>query len=279
MNIYERLFSLKGKSALVTGGASGIGRMIASALVEAGADVMIASRKADDCRKVADALNELAQHTGSGGSATGFGGNVATQDGVHALAEEVRSRTDTLHILFNNAGTTWGEPVDTFPYEAWGRVLDVNVTGLFNLTRELLPLLEKAATRQDPSRVVNVGSVMGSSPYGDGAYSYAASKAAVHHLTRILGKELAHRHITFNAFAPGPFPSKMTAFATGSEEKAAVTGKSVPLGRIGNPDDIAAATLYLCGPGGSYVTGCILPIDGGTHVTTGPDLFEEAARL
>lgn len=279
MTICERLFSLDGKVALVTGGASGIGRMIATALVEAGAKVMIASRKTEECEKVAEALNALAKETGCGGSAEGFGGDVATRDGVLALVQEVKHRTDTLHILFNNAGTTWGEPVDTFPYEAWSRVFDVNVTGLFNLTRELLPLLEKSASAQDPARVVNIGSVMGSSPYGDGAYSYAASKAAVHHLTRILGKELAHRHITFNAFAPGPFPSKMTAFATGSREKAEVTGKSVPLGRIGRPDDIAAPTLYLCGPGGSYVTGAILPIDGGVHVTTGPDLFEEAASM
>lgn len=279
MTIFERLFSLDGKVALVTGGASGIGRMIATALVEAGARVMIASRKSEECEKVAEALNNLARESGAGGSAEGFGGDVATREGVLALAEETKERTGALHILFNNAGTTWGEPVDTFPYEAWSRVLDVNVTGLFNLTRELLPLLEKSSTAQDPARVVNIGSVMGSAPYGDGAYSYAASKAAVHHLTRILGKELANRHITFNAFAPGPFPSKMTAFATGSQEKADVTGKSVPLGRIGKADDIAAATLYLCGPGGAYVTGAVLPIDGGVHVTTGPDLFEEAASM
>lgn len=279
MNIYERLFSLKGKTALVTGGASGIGRMIATALAEAGANVIIASRKAEDCQKVAEALNEAVQKSGSGGSATGFGGDVSSEEGVIALAEEVAGRTGKLHILFNNAGTTWGEPVDSFPYRAWSRVLDVNVTGLFHLTRLLLPLLEKAASPQDPARVVNIGSVMGSAALGDGAYSYSASKAAVHHLTRILGKELANRQITFNAFAPGPFPSKMTAYATGTEEKASVVAKSVPLSRLGNPDDIAAATLYLCGPGGSYITGCILPIDGGTHIMTGPNLFEEASQL
>ena len=172
-----------------------------------------------------------------------------------------------------------GCPMEEFPYSAWKRVLDLNVTGLFELTRQLLPLLEKAASASDPARVVSLGSVMGTAPLGDGAYSYAASKAAVHHLTKIMGKELAHKHITFNAFAPGPFPSKMTAHATSTDEQKEVVASTVPLGRVGNPDDIAAAALYLCGPGGSYVTGAILPIDGGIHVMSGPNMFEEASGI
>jgi NAD(P)-dependent dehydrogenase (short-subunit alcohol dehydrogenase family) len=279
MSIFERLFSLKGKKALVTGGATGIGRMIATALVEAGADVMIASRKGDDCGRVAEELNIMAQSVACCGTAIGFAGNVASEAGVDELVQRVCDHANGLNILVNNAGTTWGAPIDQFPHSAWGRVLDLNVTGLFHLTQQLLPLLEKAATTDDPARVINLGSVMGSAALGDGAYSYAASKAAVHHLTRILGKELAGRHITFNAFAPGPFPSRMTAYATGSKDKADIVSKSVPLGRLGSADDIAAATLYLCGPGGSYVTGAILPIDGGVHVMTGPDLFHEAAKI
>jgi NAD(P)-dependent dehydrogenase (short-subunit alcohol dehydrogenase family) len=275
LSIYEDLFSLKGRRALVTGGATGIGRMIATALVRAGAQVMIASRKGADCEAVAADLNKLAKREKSGGKAEGFAGNVATETGVRELAAEVRSRCDALPILVNNAGVTWGAPIAEFPYSAWARVLDVNVTGLFNLTRELMPLLEAAASDNDPARVINLGSVMGSAPVGDGAYSYAASKAAVHHLTKILAKELAHKRITFNAFAPGPFQSKMTAFATGTAEKAKAVGAGVPLGRIGSPDDIAAATLYLCGHGGSYVTGAILPIDGGIHVETGHEMFGE----
>ncbi len=279
MSIFERLYSLEGKTALVTGGATGIGTMIATALVEAGANVMIASRKAEDCIKVADKLNEHAKAVGAKGSATGFGGDVSSEEGVIALANEVKSRTDSLNILFNNAGTSWGAPLQDFPYSAWKRVLDLNVTGLFELTRQLLPLLEKAATPTDPARVVSLGSVMGTAPLGDGAYSYAASKAAVHHLTRIMGKELAHKHITFNAFAPGPFPSKMTAHATSTQEQKDVVASTVPLGRVGNSDDIAAAALYLCGPGGSYVTGAILPIDGGIHIMSGPNMFEEASKV
>jgi len=278
MSIFERLFSLEGKTALVTGGATGIGTMIATGLVEAGADVMIASRKAEDCLKVADQLNAHAKAVGAKGSAAGFGGDVSTEEGITALANEVKSRTDALNILFNNAGTSWGARMDEFPYHAWKRVLDLNVTGLFELTRQLLPNLVNAAKDDDPARVVNLGSVMGTAALGDGAYSYSASKAAVHHLTKIMAKELAHKRITFNAFAPGPFPSKMTAHATSTDEKKAVVAKSVPLGRVGNADDIAAAALYLCGRGGSYLTGAILPLDGGIHTMTGPDLFDEASK-
>ena len=271
MAYLDELFSVDGKTALVTGAATGIGRMIATALVEGGARVLIASRKGADCERVAAELNA----SGARGSAEGFAADVSTEEGVDALAAEVKARTDKLHILVNNAGVSWGAPLETFPYTGWAKVMNVNVTGLFHLTRQLLPLLDAAASDEDPARIINLGSVMGTQPLADDAYSYTASKAAVHHLTKTLANEFAKRRITVNAFAPGPFQSRMTAFATATDEQADKVGARVPLGRIGAPSDIAAATLFLCGKGGSYVTGAILPLDGGQSVQHGMSLFKE----
>lgn len=264
------LFGLEGKVALVTGGATGIGRMAATGLVAAGARVLIASRKGEACEKVAEELNAL----GLPGSAEGFAGEVASAEGVAELAAEVQKRTDKLHILMNNAGRTWGEPLASFPFEAWEKVMSLNVAGMFQLTRDLLPLLEASTTADDPARVVNVGSVMGEVPMGHGAYSYAVSKAGVHHMTRILATELARRHVTVNAIAPGPFQSGMTAFAIGSDDGAAKAGSRMPLGRVGRPEDIAGCLQFLCGRGGSYITGAIIPVSGGSNVEVGEPLFQ-----
>ncbi|WP_281994618.1 SDR family NAD(P)-dependent oxidoreductase [Ruegeria faecimaris] len=268
----ETLFSLQGKTALVTGGATGIGRMAAEALVRAGARVLLASRKGNACEAVAAELNAL----DATGTAEGFAGDVGSKEGVDNLVAEVLKRTDRLDILMNNAGVSWGAPMGQFPYEAWEKVMSINVTGIFELTQKLLPILMSSGTAEDPSRVVNVGSVMGEVPMGDGAYSYSASKAAVLHLTKIMAKELAPHHITVNALAPGPFVSRMTAFATSDEGTRKKVGKSVPLGRVGRDEDIAGCMLFLCGLGGSYVTGAVIPVSGGINVVTAGNIFAEA---
>jgi NAD(P)-dependent dehydrogenase (short-subunit alcohol dehydrogenase family) len=268
----EALFSLTGKTALVTGGATGIGRMAAEALVRAGARVLIASRKGDACIAVAAELNAL----DAPGSAEGFAGDVGSEAGVTALVNSVSERSQTLDILMNNAGKTWGAPLGQFPFAAWDKVMSVNIAGLFQLTQALLPHLRAAGSPEDPARVVNVGSVMGEVPLGDGAYSYAASKAAVLHMTKILAKELAADFITVNALAPGPFVSKMTAFATADSAMRDKVAGDVPLQRVGRDDDIAGCMLFLCGRGGGYITGAVLPVSGGINVMSGPDLFASA---
>jgi NAD(P)-dependent dehydrogenase (short-subunit alcohol dehydrogenase family) len=268
----NELFSLKGKVALVTGGATGIGRMAATGLMQAGAHVFIASRKAGACEAVAAELNEM----GGPGKVTGFVGDVSSAEGVADLTTEIGKRTDKLNILMNNAGITWGAPLGQFPFEAWAKVQGVNNAGLFHLTQSLLPMLFASGTLEDPSRVVNVGSVMGEAALGDGAYSYAASKAAVHQITKIMAKELAGHHVTVNALAPGPFVSRMTAFATADEDTRDKVGHDVPLGRVGRDEDIAGCMQFLCGKGGSFLTGAILPVSGGIQVMSGPNLFRAA---
>lgn len=265
------LFDLSGKVALVTGGATGIGRMATEGLAAAGARVLICSRKADACEAVAKEVNAL----GLPGSVEGFGGDVATEAGIDAIVKEVEGRTDTLHILMNNAGRTWGAPLGEHPYEAWDKLLKLNVQGMFHLTQQLLPLLRKAATPDDPARVVNVGSVMGEIPKGTMTYSYAVSKGAVHHLTRVLSNDLAPEHITVNAIAPGPFVSKMTAFAIATKEGQDKAAEGVPLGRVGTPEDVAGALQYLCGRGGAYLSGAVLPLSGGMQSKAQGSLFNE----
>lgn len=252
----DDLFSLRGKTALVTGGGSGLGRICAEALLVAGARVLISSRKEAACLETAAELSTI-------GPCEGFAGDVSSTDGVARLILDLKSRTDRLDILVNNAGATWGADLDDFPWSGWDRVLGVNITGLFTLTQKLLPMLRNAGTADSPARVVNMGSVVGTVPITENAYSYAVSKAGVHHLTKMLSHEFAPQNVNVNAIAPGPFETKMTAFALGSEEGRQFASRAVPAGRLGRPSDLAGALLFLCGKGGSFTTGAIVPLDGG----------------
>ena len=200
---------------------------------------------------------------------------MASEPGVTALAGEVRKRTDRLDILVNNAGVNWGARFEAFEWKAWERVLSVNVTGLFTLTRDLMPLLLKSGGEDRPATVINIGSVMGTVTQSESAYAYAASKSAVHHLTRILASEFAGRHVTVNAIAPGPFKTKMTSFALDKPEGLDAALAAVPMRRLGRPEDLAATLLYLAGRGGAYTTGAIIPVDGGVSVYAPPAMLSE----
>lgn len=254
----NQLFDVAGKVALVTGGAQGMGRMIAHALVAAGARVYITSRNAEGAEQAAAELRELHQ-----GECYGVGADLSTPEAAVALATELKSREPRLDILVNNAGKTWGAPLESFPDEAWASVMAVNVQGPFTLVRELLPLLDSAASAESPARVIIIGSVAGLKVEPLPAYSYVASKAAVHHLSRALATDLASHNITVNAIVPGYFPTKMTAHIRKQDEEAAALAKRIPLGRLGTPEDIGGLCLFLASRAGAYVTGALLPLDGG----------------
>jgi NAD(P)-dependent dehydrogenase (short-subunit alcohol dehydrogenase family) len=252
------LFSIAGKTALVTGGGRGIGKMIAEGFVDAGtATVYIASRKADVVEQVAKELSEK-------GTCIGLAADLSTEEGCRGLAAEIASRTDRLDILVNNAGATWGTPLADFDEAAFERVLALNVKGVFHLTKFLVPLLQAAGTQDDPARVINIGSIDGIHVPMLETYSYSASKAAVHQLTRHLAKKLAPT-VTVNAIAPGPFESKMMAATL--EAFGDQIASSAPLKRIGRPDDVAGAAIYLSSRAGAYLTGAVIPVDGGIATT------------
>lgn len=248
------LFDVSGKVALVTGGSRGIGEMIAAGFVANGVKTYISSRKADACDATAAKLSEQ-------GECIALPADLSTRDGIASLAKEMRNREEQLDILVNNAGATWGAAIGEFPESGWDKVMDINVKGPFFLTQALLPLLEKSATTEDPARIIMIGSVDGLNVNSLSTFSYGPSKAAVHHLARTLASHLAARNITANAIAPGPFPSKMMAHTldTVGEE----IRSRVPLKRIGVAADMAGAAIYLSSKAANYVTGVIIPVDGG----------------
>jgi NAD(P)-dependent dehydrogenase (short-subunit alcohol dehydrogenase family) len=249
------LFSVEGRVALVTGGSAGIGRMIAEGLAAAGARVYICARTAE---KVAAAAEAMA------GDVTGISADLSTLDGIQTLVADLSGRENELHILVNNAGTLSDAPIDTFSEQDWDGVLDLNLKSPFFLLQKLLPLLRNGATAQRPASVINIGSVGALKIGPREVYAYQASKGAIHWLTKSLAKNLADDHITVNAIAPGFFESDMTVIADDAMRK--MVESMVPRGRTGMAEDMAGAAIYLASPAGSYVTGSVIPVEGGLSI-------------
>ncbi|KAB5594060.1 hypothetical protein CTheo_2529 [Ceratobasidium theobromae] len=273
----EKLFNIKGKVALVTGGSRGIGKMIAAGLVQNGAKVYITARNKAECDKTAQELTDIGS-----GTCVSLPVDMQKLDAIKSFVGELSKREKALHILVNNAGAAWGDGIDSYPDAAFTKLLTLNVQRVFTLTQALLPLLREAAMQggksesgwNDPARIINasIGSVDGERvPRGE-TYAYSASKAAVAHLSRHLAGRLGGDGITSNTLACGPFQSKMMAETLRTMGDTIVA--SIPLGRIGSPEDVAGAVLYLASRAGSYVTGATIAIDGGSLVQ-----FRATAKL
>ncbi|MFI6702397.1 SDR family oxidoreductase [Streptomyces sp. NPDC050509] len=255
---HTELFDLRGKYALVTGGTRGIGMMIARGLLQAGARVVISSRNADTCADAQRLLSEF-------GDVRAIPADLSRHDECQRLADLVQADSERLDILVNNAGAMRREPLETFPDEAWDAVLDLNLKSPFWLVQALLPALRKAGTADDPARIINIGSIAAIHVAPSPNYSYASSKAALHQLTRVLARELGPQHITVNVVAPGVFPSQM--MATTLDAIGDTLAAAAPLRRLGRDDDMAGAAVFLASRAGSYLTGAIIPVDGGTATT------------
>jgi NAD(P)-dependent dehydrogenase (short-subunit alcohol dehydrogenase family) len=250
----ENLFDLSGRTIVITGGTRGIGRAAAELFVRQGAEVVVTSRRLDEAARAETELRVA-------GNAHGLVADLGSTEGVSAFAALVIEAFPTVHVLINNAGKTWGEPFETYSADAFARVLQIDAVAPFQLVQLLLPALCAAASASDPARVINVGSIDGHSAGPFENYGYGAAKAALHHLTELLARELGPRHITVNCLALGPILTKMTStlFATEGERLT----RNNPLGRLGRPLDVLAPLLLLAGPGGSYITGVTIPVDGG----------------
>ncbi|MCR8957256.1 SDR family oxidoreductase [Variovorax sp. S2] len=247
-----QLFSLKGRSALITGGSRGIGRMIAEGFLAQGARVYISARKAAACNQTAKELSAF-------GPCVSLPADVSTLEGAQALVDAYAKHEDSLDILVNNAGAAWGAPYDEFPESGWDKVVDLNLKTPFFLTKALTPMLKKAAT-DHLAKVINIASIDGISVNPQETYSYAASKAGLIQLTRRMALRLAQERIVVSAIAPGAFASDMNKLARdhGDEVK-----ERIPAGRIGVPEDMAGAAIYLASRAGDYVMGSTLVVDGG----------------
>ena len=253
----NKLFDITGKVALVTGGSRGIGEMIAEGFVKNGAKTFITSRKAKQCDETAKRLSKY-------GECISIPADLTDSNEIKKVKSKVESETNTLNILVNNAGAVWAADFDNFPENGWDKVMDTNVKAMFFLTQQFIKLLEKNGTNEDPSRIINIGSIDGLGIPRAETYSYPASKAAVHHLTRVMANRLSKRNINVNAIAPGPFESQMMKSTLKSFSQEIIN--SVPRKRIGKPEDMAGASIFLSSKASAYITGIVMPVDGGSLI-------------
>jgi NAD(P)-dependent dehydrogenase (short-subunit alcohol dehydrogenase family) len=251
------LFSLAGRTAVVTGGSRGIGLAIATAFLDAGARVVVCARHDEELDAAA---RELASH----GDVETVRADLSSLAGVQAYVAEVAARTSVVDVLVNNAGATWGAPIDAFPEDGWDKVMALNVKALHYVTAGLLPLLRAAASAESSARIINIGSIDGlTAPMMDN-YAYSASKAAVDQLTRHYARRLAPEHILVNTIAPGLFASKMSSFIVDTPEIAALAMETIPLRRVGRPEEIGGTAVWLASRAGGYTTGATIVVDGGS---------------
>jgi len=255
-SFYEHLFGVRDKVALVTGGTRGIGLMIAEGLVRCGAKVYITSRKEDACKAAEEKLSAF-------GYCTAIPGDISNLDGIKALSAEIISREQQLHILVNNAGLSWSANIDEFPEKAWDKVMDLDAKGPFFLTQSLLPQLRAAASAESRSTVINISSVNAIRPSGLQNYSYVAAKAGLQGLSAQMARDLNSDNINVNVIAPGPFKSKMTAPLYANEEVEKQVMESFTMGRWGVMEDASGLTIFLASRAGSFLTGVVIPCDGG----------------
>lgn len=253
----NQLFSVAGKTAIVTGGSRGIGKMIAQGYVENGVKTYISARKAAACEATAAELSEK-------GQCIALPADLSSDEGRKAFVEQIKERESKIDILVNNAGAAWGASFEEYPDDGYDKVMDINVRAIFMLTRDLMPLLTQDATQENPSRVINIGSIDGLRVSTSDNFAYGASKAAVHFLTKNLALRLAPKGLTVNAIAPGAFESKMMASTL--EKFQDKIERENPLGRIGCPEDMAGLALYLASAASKYMTGQVIALDGGRHL-------------
>ena len=257
------LFSIEGKTALVTGGSSGLGLIMAKGLLDNGARVIIASRSTDKCN---EALSELKAF----GDVAAVAADVTNAEQRLQLVKFVTERFGSLSILLNNAGANWGSKLEDYPDDGFEKVVSTNLNGVFSLTRDCVDLLALAGTAEDPARVINIGSMDGIHvPIVQRVptFAYSASKAALHHLTKVLAVDLASKNITVNAIAPGFFESRMTDYVF--EHYLNDIEDDCPLHRVGQPQEMVGIVTYLASKAGAYTNGTVIPVDGGTSISKG----------